>query len=109
MEKERLLELAGMEITEGVDVNKKYPVVIDTFTPKKAFAELNGHAQDMIADGELPEDTKFTIDLMSDNVMNLFVDLVAKAYEAGSESARADNYIDAIEKTIKAALRGNKD
>jgi hypothetical protein len=110
MDKQRLLELAGMPITEAAGPGgKKYPVIVAEYDAKQAFAELNGQFRDSMADGEFPEGTKFTIDMITDEIMQKFVDAIAHVYdEGGSDDRRADNYGEAMDKILNMIIKANK-
>ena len=106
MKKERLMELAGLQLNESVDPNKKYPVTVEVLTPKDVLPQLADVVLDMIDDGKLPEGSKLTMDMLTDDVMNTFVRGIIKMYDGPhSESAMADNYIDAMYKTVEAAFK----
>jgi len=93
-------------LNEAVNPNKKYPIVVQVVTPEGVLPELAEIVADMVDDEELPKGTKLTVDMLTDDVMKIYVKGMVYLYdEGGSDDRRADNHYAAMEKTIKAAMK----
>jgi len=105
MKKERLLELAGVQLNEAIAPDKVFTATTITHTYKEIFEELNDSLVDAIGDGEYPEGT--TIELTAE-IAQKFIDDIGDALWDTAGESMATAHMDILDKHMKAALKKGK-
>jgi hypothetical protein len=105
MDKQRLLELAGVPITEGVSKDTKFYPKSISWTFGEIENQLNDYLKDYIADGEYPEGSTI---VMTDEIAQQYADATAEALYDTAGERMADREIDIVEAGLKAAVKKGK-